>query len=268
MMEIPDILLRIVEQRRESIARQESAIRSCLDTEPPTELPPGRGRRFVDRLSRAQGRAIIAEVKMGSPSLGKLDKQIDPEGIARIYAQNGAAALSVVTEPDFFFGSYEILTRCQESSGLPVLAKDFIVHPLQIQLARHSGASACLLIAALHPGSELRELADQISESGLVALIECHTLEDVGKLEGSEWPLVGVNNRSLRTFKVDLSHSMDLVQALPAGALKVAESGLSSREDIESLAAAGFSAFLIGESLLLSDDPGAKLIELGAVLAS
>jgi indole-3-glycerol phosphate synthase len=268
MNEIPDILLRIVEQRKTSIAQQEAEIRSFLDQERPNEMPPDRGRRFIDRLSDHQGRAIIAEVKMGSPSLGNLGEQLDPEGIARTYAQNGAAAISVVTEPDFFFGSYEILARCHQSTDLPGLAKDFFVHPLKIELARYAGASALLVIAALHSGSELLELAQRISEAGLVPLIECHNLEDVAKLGEAEWPLVGVNNRNLHTFEVDLRHSIDLMQALPTASLKVAESGLSSRKEIETLAEAGFDAFLIGESLLLSDDPGAKLTELGGVMAS
>ncbi len=114
---------------------------------------------YLDRLAHRRGSAIIAEVKLGSPSLGKLDTGLSPEDLCEIYSRNGAAALSVVTEPDFFFGSYALLRRCQQVADLPTLAKDFIVDPIQIELACHAGACACLLIAALHSAAELDELA-------------------------------------------------------------------------------------------------------------
>ncbi len=260
MTGIPDILLRIVEQRRASIADNLASIHSYLDETPPAPVAcQDRGEWFVMSLGQQPGDAIIAEVKMGSPSLGNLTGRVAPESLAKTYTMNGAAAISVVTEPDFFFGSYAILRRCQQVAELPILAKDFIVDPVQIDLAQHAGASACLLIVALHSVSELEDLAFRIAEKGLMPLLECHTFEDVTKLGARQWPLVGVNNRDLRTFEVDLSQSKRLAAALPAESLKVAESGLSNRQDIEALAAAGFGAFLIGERLLLSEDPGAAL---------
>jgi len=199
---------------------------------------------------------------MGSPSLGDLTGRIEPSGQARLYRDNGAAALSVVVEPDFFNGSYELLAECKAASGLPAVAKDFLVHPVQIEQAEAAGADAVLLIAALYERSELRAWADLARSRRLVPLIETHSQEDLEKLEGSSWELVGVNNRDLRTFRVDLQHSMDQVKLLPSDTLKVAESGIRTRQDVERLAGAGFDAFLIGETLLLAEDPAAVLREL------
>ncbi len=200
---------------------------------------------------------------MGSPRLGSLVDRIDPEKQARLYAAHGAAALSVVVEPDFFFGSYELLTRCKEASGLPAIAKDFVLDARQVDWARDAGADAVLLIAALHDRDALRALASAARSRGLVPLIETHDAEDLEKLSGGDdWELVGINNRDLRTFVVDLQNSIALAPLVPANALRVAESAIRDRDDIEKLRAAGFDAFLIGETLLLADDPGQALEEL------
>jgi indole-3-glycerol phosphate synthase len=194
---------------------------------------------------------VIAEVKMGSPRLGSLAGRIDPGAQAAAYRQAGAAALSVVVEPDHFHGSYELLAECRAASGLPAIAKDFVVSEQQLVWARDAGADAVLLIAALHEAQELARLAAVARALGLAPLVEC-----------SEWELVGVNNRDLRTFEVDLEHSIALLPRLPVGALRVAESGISSGADRRRLAAAGFDAFLVGEALLLAEDPAATLREL------
>jgi indole-3-glycerol phosphate synthase len=205
---------------------------------------------------------VIAEVKMGSPRLGPLAGRVDPLRQARAYAAGGASCLSVVVEPDFFFGSYELLAACREASGLPAVAKDFVVDVRQIETARAAGADAVLLVAALYSPGELAALAAAARRLGLAPLVETHDVAEVALLAGAGWELVGVNNRDLRSFEVDLERSMALAPSLPAGALRVAESGIASRGDVERLAAAGFDAFLIGESLLLADDPAAKLAEL------
>jgi indole-3-glycerol phosphate synthase len=209
----------------------------------------------------SRGRAVIAEVKMGSPRLGSLHGRVDPERQAAAYARAGAAALSVVVEPDFFFGSYELLRRCREASGLPAIAKDFVVDELQLHWAREAGASAALLIAAALGRDRLHELAAAARALGLVPLVETHDRADLAKLAGATtaWELVGVNNRDLRTFEVDLEHSIALLPELPATALRVAESGLRSAGDLARLSAAGFDAFLIGETLLLAPDPEREL---------
>ena len=263
--DLPDVLHRIVERRRDRLEAEMDSIpdrivelRRQRDSDNPIK------KSLVEALVQEPETAIIAEVKMGSPRLGSLVDRVDSKAIATQYAANGAVGLSVVVEPDFFFGSYELLAQCQKASGLPTLAKDFVVDPIQIELASAAGASALLLIASLYTQEELRRLASQTRDLGLEPLIECHTVADVEKLHGATWELVGVNNRDLRTFQVDLDHSINLLPRLPASACKVAESGMSTAADCEYLSRAGFDAFLVGESLLLSDDPGAKLRQLQA----
>ncbi len=251
---VADILLKIVEQRTIRVGSREPACGGARG-----DLQTAEGNPFLRALGEGAAPAIIAEVKLGSPRLGSLVGRIDPELQARRYREHGAAALSVVVEPDFFHGSYDLLRRCRQASGLATLAKDFIVDPVQIRWAREAGADAVLLIAALYDRDRLRELADSAREQGLVPLIETHDREDLEKLAGSEWELVGVNNRDLRTFEVSISSSEEMAPRLPSGALKVAESGLRSAAEIQRLEAAGFRAFLIGEALLLAPDPGAKL---------
>lgn len=217
---------------------------------------------FSASLRRHSGRSLIAEVKMGSPRLGCLRDRVDPLRQAKVYARQGVAALSVVVEPDFFFGSYDLLAQCRRVSGLPTLAKDFVVHPVQLEWARQAGADAVLLIAALFSAAELIAYATYARNLGLVPLIETHEAADLEKLSQSAWEIVGVNNRDLETFEVDLDRSMEMVGSLPSGALKASESGIAAGADIDRLGKAGFDAFLIGEALLLADDPGAKLREL------
>lgn len=258
---IADILAKIVERRHEHLERARA--RETL-TEPPrpARLQTPGNNTFVSALTAHRGRAVIAEVKMGSPSLGSLEGTFDPLEQARAYARSGAAALSVVVEPEFFHGSYDLLRDCVKASGLPAIAKDFIVDPLQLRWALRAGAQAILLIAALYPPRELRQYADLARRMGLVPLVETHDADDVAKLDGAEWELVGVNNRDLRTFNVSLETSKGLYPSLPEEALKVAESGIHSGADLRSLSEAGFDAFLIGESLVKSGNPDAKLAEL------
>lgn len=252
----PDILLEIVTQRCERFETGELAVPVGERQAP---LPPPHP--FLEALTRT-GSAIIAEVKMGSPRIGSLVGRVDPETQARLYRDAGAAALSVVVEPDFFGGSYDLLARCKEASDLPTIAKDFVVSTKQVDDARAAGADALLLIASLYSAHALRAWSWYARSQGLVPLIETHDAEDRAKLDGHQWELVGVNNRDLRTFEVSLDHAIAALPDLPGSALKVAESGIRSGEDVARLVEAGFDAFLIGESLLLADDPAAKLDEL------
>lgn len=258
---IADILVQIVRQRK---ARMAEARAKQTFTEPPrqpvTQTPANNP--FLAALEKQRGRAVIAEIKMGSPSLGSLAGRFEPLAQSRAYAEHGAAALSVVVEPDFFHGSYELLAACTDASGLPAIVKDFIVDPLQLQWARRAGAHAVLLIAALYPRQELVEYARLARSYGLVPLIETHDLADLMKLGDDVWELVGVNNRDLRTFDVELTTSLALLPSLPPGAIKVSESGIRSADDIDTLRGAGFDAYLIGEALLLAEDLAAKLREL------
>ncbi len=260
---VADVLLRIVERRRESLASARNDCPGIVLEAPETPLLRPETNRFLAALEAERaGRAVIAEVKMGSPRLGSLVGSFDPEAQARTYAKNGAAALSVGVEPEFFHGSYELLAACREASGLPAIAKDFLVDDLQLVWAEEAGASAVLLIAALYSAEELRVWARKARALGLVPLIETHDSADLDKLAGSSWELVGINNRDLRTFEVDLEHSLRLLSRLPRETLKVAESGLHDAADMERLHRAGFQAFLIGEALVKAADPAAKLREL------
>jgi len=253
-----DTLARIVARRRAVLAQENGARPGAVGQAPRL----ANANPFVAAVRRRRGVAVIAEIKLGSPRLGSLAGRFDPEQVAASYAKRGAAALSVVVEPEFFGGAYELLSRCQQACGLPAIAKDFVIDPLQIEWARAAGASAVLLIAAVLSGEELRTYAAIARSLGLVPLVETHSREDLEKLHGAEWELVGVNNRDLGTFEVDLQRSIDLLPDLPAGALRVAESGIHRASDLRRLAGAGFDGFLVGESLLLAADPGAKLREL------
>lgn len=267
-MTVPDVLARIVAARRR---RYGIAAGAALAPPPAAGVAiasPGPS-PFLGALAaraRGGGRAVIAEVKLGSPRLGSLAGRFDPERQAAAYAGAGAAALSVVVEPDFFFGSFDLLARCRAACGLPALAKDFVVSERQLDQAAAAGAAAILLVASLYSTAELAGWAAAARARGLVALVETHDETDLERLAGADgsptaWELVGVNSRDLRTFEVDLGRAERMAARLPAGALRVAESGIARRADVERLAAAGFEAFLVGESLLLADDPGAKLAE-------
>jgi indole-3-glycerol phosphate synthase len=260
---VTQVLASIAERRREDLARETSR-------RPPTpSVAPAPLRQdenpFLAALAQRRGAAIIAEIKRGSPRLGSLIDRFDPVLQAGVYRDHGAAALSVVVEPNFFHGSYEVLARCRQESGLPTIAKDFVIDELQIAWAAEAGASAVLLLAALLSAEELRRYAAIARSLGLAPLVETHAAEDRSKLVGSGWELVGINNRDLRTFAVDLEHSIRSLPELPAGALRVSESGIRDRADVERLASAGFDAFLIGESLLLADDPAATLRRLAGL---
>ncbi|MEO7794944.1 MAG: indole-3-glycerol phosphate synthase TrpC [Thermoanaerobaculia bacterium] len=258
-----DILQRIVATRRERLGVSRSPRGQFSFTGSFLPSPSFASENpFLAALSARRGRAVIAEVKMGSPRLGSLAGRFDPEKQAATYAAAGAAALSVVVEPDYFFGSYELLAACKAACGLPAIAKEFVVDLRQLDWAVEAGADAILLVAALYSREELAGWAAAARERGLAPLVETHDLSDLELLSGSEWEMVGVNNRDLRTFEVDLGHSIAMRPGLPQGALAVAESGIATRADVARLQAAGFDAFLIGESLILSKDPATKLGEL------
>ena len=267
MSDVPDILRRICEQRRRRVAAGDAGV------SPARRLPSGApGRRFLDAISARRGAAVIAEIKMGSPKLGDLRGRFDPVARAATYADAGAACLSVVVEPDHFHGGYDLLAECAAASGLPAVAKDFVVSDVQLAWARDAGACAVLLIAALYDAAELRRLAGLARGLGLVPLIETHddtdfeklrpTAGDGGEEQNTGWELVGINSRDLRDFAVDLERSVERVGRLPSSALKVAESGIHTGADVAKLRRAGFDAFLIGERLVLSGDPTAALAEL------
>ncbi|HVE72913.1 MAG TPA: indole-3-glycerol phosphate synthase TrpC, partial [Thermoanaerobaculia bacterium] len=202
---------------------------------------------------------IIAEIKSASPSAGSIVDDPDVETIARDYARGGAAAVSVVTEPEFFRGSRNWLARAREASGLPVIMKDFIVEPSQIIRGIAAGADAILLLASLLDARELANFIGLVEAYGCDALVEVHDEAELDRAVKAHARIIGVNNRDLRSFHVDLATSERLGALMPADAIRVAESGIRTREDVQRLRAAGFHAFLVGESLLRQNDRAAAV---------
>jgi indole-3-glycerol phosphate synthase len=204
--------------------------------------------------------AIVAEIKRATPRAGPLDLDLDAARTARAYEEGGAAALSVLTEPDFFRGSLEDLVAARGVS-IPVLRKDFILDPIQVYESRAAGADAVLLIVRIL-GDELRQLHSLVRSLGISALVEVHSETDLDRALDAGADLIGINHRDLVTFEVDPDRTRKLAPRLPKDVVVVALSGTSTRAEIESLAEAGADAVLVGEALVTSDDPIAKLREL------
>ncbi len=222
--------------------------------------PDGDG--FVERLSRPSGLNVIAECKRRSPSRGVLRTEYDAAAIAERYAANGAAAISVLTEPAFFDGSLEDLRSVRSRVALPLLRKDFVVDEYQLVEACAAGADAVLLIVgALEPGT-LRALHDRAIGMGLAALVEVHDRSELDAAIDLEPRVIGVNARNLRTLEVNSFVSLEMIAEIPDHVVAVAESGLRRRDDLCRLRDAGYDAFLVGERLVSSPDPGQALGEL------
>jgi indole-3-glycerol phosphate synthase len=203
---------------------------------------------------RKEGVNVIAEIKSASPSAGSIIPNPDVEAIAGDYRDGGAAAMSVVTEPEFFGGSRSWIARAKTVAGLPVIMKEFVIAPAQIMAGIAAGADAVLLLASLLEGRRIRELISLLDAYGCDALVEVHDEAELERAVEGGARLIGVNNRDLRNFSVDLATSERLGALMPDGVLKVAESGIKVRQDIDRLRAAGFDAFLVGESLLRQAD--------------
>jgi indole-3-glycerol phosphate synthase len=231
-----------------------------------------RGWAAALRRQSAVGPAVIAEIKKASPSKGLIRADFDAAWLAGRYQAGGAAALSVLTDEPYFQGSLRNLELASAAVSLPCLRKDFMVDEYQIVEARAHRADAILLIAAALNDAELARLALAAQELELDVLVEVHTTEELDRvldtLGESGADAIGVNNRDLKTFEVRLETSLELVQRIPASVVRVAESGISTAEDIARLRAAGFDAFLIGESLMRQTDPASALAELLAGVAA
>ncbi|HVG28809.1 MAG TPA: indole-3-glycerol phosphate synthase TrpC [Pyrinomonadaceae bacterium] len=259
-----DFLGRIVEARRQAVARDAEArplaqVRRRAHVARRDAAP----RALREKLSRGGTINVIAEIKRASPSKGELRGEIDPAALARAYERGGAAAISVLTEEEFFRGSLEDLRKVRGAVSLPVLRKDFIVDEWQVYEAAEAGSDALLLIvAALDDATLARLLRLTEGELGMDALVEVHDAGELRRAQSCGAQLVGVNNRNLRTFEVSLETSVELARLATPGVLLVSESGLGARADLERLAALGFRGFLIGETLMRSDDPETLLREL------
>lgn len=255
-----DLLLAVVAAAEKAANERERVVpRDVLERRNPSRPPDGAG--FRASLA-APGTRIIAECKRRSPSRGVLRANYDAPAIARGYAAQGAAAISVLTEATFFDGSLEHLRAVREAVTIPLLRKDFIVTPYQIVEAAAAGADAVLLIVAALDDEALKALGRLARELGLAALVEVHDREELQRALDSGADVVGVNSRNLRTLSVDPRVLDDIGHDIPRGVIAVAESGLKTAEDLQRLAAVRYDAFLIGERFMASDDPGAALGEL------
>jgi indole-3-glycerol phosphate synthase len=209
---------------------------------------------FLAPLRQAPPIRLIAEVKKASPSKGVIRKDFDPVAIAEAYEVGGASCLSVLTDVDFFQGSLEYLSRIRQAVRLPLLRKDFIVHPYQVYEARAAGADAVLLIAECLNRQELRSIYQLVRELGMSALIELYDRRNLDNVLNTGTELIGINNRNLTTFEVDLNHTVRLMKEIPADRLVVSESGISLPEDTALLESSGVHAMLVGESLMRQAD--------------
>lgn len=243
-----------MEARRDSIAHRkrvlpEVALKIAVEKKAP---PP---RDFSSALTR-DGINIIAELKKASPSRGVLRAEYAPAALAEGFEQAGAAALSVLTEEDFFSGSLADLKEARRVTSIPILRKDFIVDPWQVWETRASGADSYLLIAAILTDAALRDLLALGRSLKMEPLVEVHTREELDRVMAAEARIIGVNNRDLRDFQVHIETSLDLIESIPDDCIAVSESGLRTHQDLVQLRAAGFDAFLIGEHLMSGADPG------------
>jgi indole-3-glycerol phosphate synthase len=244
--------------RAEVKARRQTVSTAALEDRP---LFHAQRRKFIASLG-GKGRHVIAEVKRASPSQGLIRADFDPVNIARQYATNGASAISVLTEERFFQGSLGYLEKIRAAVSLPLLRKDFIFDRYQLLEARSYGADAVLLIAAILSPGELGALREEAEALEMDALVEVHNEEELGHALGSGARMIGINNRDLRTFIVNLSTTERLAPTVPAGVVVVCESGLENAEQIRRIEKARVHGFLIGETLMRAADPGAKLREL------
>lgn len=257
----PDLLTAIVAATKKTVQDRTAAV-------PLRELKKARGHRlpdgqkFVAELRRADRYNVIAECKRRSPSKGVFSDVYDPTDIASGYANAGAAAISVLTEPAFFDGQLEHLEAVRKVVEVPLLRKDFIVTDYQLLEACVAGADAVLLIAAILDTSELRSLLTQAKDYGLAVLTEVHDAEELSRSLDAGADVVGVNNRDLRNFDVDLEASEELMQQIPQDVTAVSESGLTNAADLIGLRRAGYHAFLIGGAFMCRPVPGDALANL------
>jgi indole-3-glycerol phosphate synthase len=251
------ILDRIVEARRASIAHRKRVLPEvALKIAAEKKAPPVRD--FAAALSR-DALNVIAELKKASPSLGVIRAEYDPASLARELELAGAAAISVLTEEDFFSGSLADLKEARKVANIPILRKDFIVDPWQVWESRAVGADSFLLIAAVLSDAMLGNLLQLGRSLGMEPLVEVHSREELDRVMGAEARIIGVNNRDLHDFRVRLETSLELIDQIPKECVAVSESGLRSYEDLARLRQNGFDAFLMGERLMKSPSPAGAL---------
>jgi indole-3-glycerol phosphate synthase len=257
---VSDILEQIVAVKRVEVAAARVRVgEAALRAQAAGQSAP-RGFAAALRAKTGAGQpAVIAEIKKASPSKGVIREHFVPAEIAASYAQHGAACLSVLTDQQFFQGHADFLRQARAACALPVLRKDFMVEPYQVLEARAMGADCILLIAACLSDAQMAELEACAVELGLDVLVEVHDRDELARALRLKTPLLGINNRNLKTFAVTLDTTLGLLPRVPADRLLVTESGIGGRADVQRMRAAGVQAFLVGETFMRADDPGTAL---------
>lgn len=253
------ILERILAVKRAEIAAAKERL-SLAEVERSARAAPV-PRDFTAAL-RAKRPAVIAEIKKASPSRGVLREAFHPAAIARSYEHAGAACLSVLTDREFFQGSSEDLQAARAACSLPVLRKDFVIDPYQVFESRAMGADCILLIAACLSAKEMSELETLAHRLGMAVLVEVHDAAELETALALATPLIGINNRNLKTFETKLETTLDLLPRIPADRLVITESGILSAADVRRMQSAGINAFLVGEAFMRAPDPGGALVAL------
>jgi indole-3-glycerol phosphate synthase len=263
MTDTPDILRKILDRKLAEIAERSAALPLTAIMDKAAAAGPVRG--FVaairERIESGQP-AVIAEIKKASPSKGVMRPDFRPADIAVSYAAAQATCLSVLTDVDFFQGSDAYLQQARAACALPVLRKDFVVDPYQVYEARAIGADCILLIVAALNDAQLGKLSALAQELGLDVLVEVHDRKELERALALRLPLVGINNRDLRTFATSLDTTLDLLEMIPTDRTVVTESGIHTPADVARMREHGVNAFLVGEAFMVAPDPGARLAEL------
>ena len=262
-MSVPTVLEKIVARKAEEVAERRARVGLAELERLAAAADPVRG--FTHALQEQVGRkqpAVIAEIKKASPSKGVLREDFVPAEIAESYETGGATCLSVLTDVDFFQGADAYLQQARGACGLPVIRKDFMIDPYQVVEARAIGADCILLIVAALDDGRMAELADVAKEQGLDVLVEVHDSAELERALRLETPLVGINNRNLHTFEVNLDTTLDLLPSIPRDRLVVTESGILHRADVELMEINGVHAYLVGEAFIRAEQPGHELQRL------
>ena len=263
-MSIPTVLEKILARKAEEVAERRARASFAEVEAAARAADPVRGfaRALQERVARKQA-AVIAEVKKASPSKGVLREHFVPAEIARSYAAGGATCLSVLTDIDFFQGADDYLREARAACSLPVIRKDFMVDPYQIVEARALAADCVLLIVSALDDGRMAELAATAKDVGLDVLVEVHDASELERaLKVLDTPLVGINNRNLRTFEVSLDTTLDLLPQIPSDRLVITESGILNRADVELMEINEVHAFLVGEAFMRAEEPGVELQRL------
>jgi indole-3-glycerol phosphate synthase len=262
---VPDILQRILKAKAQEVRRARAAKPFAALQEEARRAPPPRDFIGALRAKIAAGMpAVIAEIKKASPSRGILREPFDPAAIAASYERHGAACLSVLTDEPYFQGTLAHLAQARGACGLPVLRKDFTVDPYQVAESRAAGADCILLIAGALDDRLMRELERAARALGMAVLVEVHDAAELARAAALETPLIGINNRDLRTFETRLATTLDLLDRIPAGRMVVTESGILAQGDVRRMRGRGVDCFLVGEAFMRAADPGAELARLFA----